>query len=230
MELRAEGIRKQFLRKRGDSNVFNAVEKTDITLSPGTLTVLSGRSGSGKSTLLYMLAGLQTPTEGKVTCDGQDIYAMSDKALSRFRGEKIGIVPQGQSAVASLNVLENILLPQLLGRAKADLTERALALMEELGIAELKAVMPSELSGGELRRAAICRALVNDPEIIFADEPTGDLDDESTKAVMRALRARAEAGKTVLIVTHDRDVLEYADRKYTMEKGVVSESRGAEMV
>lgn len=223
MKLRASEISRQFLRKRGDSNVWNAVEKTDFELEPGKITVLSGNSGSGKSTLLNILAGLLTPTTGRVFYDDTDIYTLDDTSLSRLRNRQIGLVPQIRSALSSLTVMENVLLPAVLyddgpkpGR------EEAKALLERFGIADLSEVMPSELSGGELRRTAIARALIMRPPVILADEPTGDLDDSNTENVLEAFREAADAGASVLLVTHDRDAAKYGDFHYRMNAGRLS--------
>ena len=210
MELRAENISRRYFRKRGEANFFEAVRPVSLTLRSGELTVLKGRSGSGKTTLLHMLAGLLNPSDGKVFLDETDLYALEDQELSRLRNEKIGVIPQGRSAVDTLTVYENILLPGLLygGRLR---TEAADCWMEALGIAGLRDALPAELSGGELRRMAIARTLTADPEVILADEPTGDLDDENTEIVLNALREAAKAGKAVLVVSHEDDAEAYAD-------------------
>ena len=231
MTLTAGGIGKQFLRKKGGTNVFTAVEGADLSLESGTLTVLIGRSGSGKSTLLNMLSGLLSPDSGKVLLDGRDIYQMSDPELSAIRNSEFGVVPQGQTALMSLNVLENVLMPySILKRNKkktgndAEAEAYARELLRRLEIDELAEAMPSELSGGEMRRMAIARALLNRPAFIFADEPTEDLDTENTRSVMSIFRAMADGGTAVLVVTHDQEVPEYADRVLRMEKGVLTDN------
>lgn len=222
MELRAVGICKEFLRGSGETNRFQAVRETDLTLTGGTLTLLTGRSGSGKSTLLNMLAGLLSPTAGKVYLDGTDLYAMPDKALSRLRCEKIGVIPQGQTALHSLTVLENVCLPYTLyGEAAHE--DEARALLEELDIAALADARPAELSGGELRRTAIARAMLRRPAVLLADEPTADLDDENTAVVFGYLRRAAEQGAAVLAVTHETDAAQYADRVLRMHSGALEE-------
>ena len=217
--LQAENLSMRYLRKTGQANHFFAVRSVNLTLRPGEVTLLVGRSGSGKTTLLNMLAGLLTPTEGKVWLDETDVYALPDAGLSRLRNAKIGVIPQGRSAVDTLGVLENVLLPQQLRGEKGD-AKRALGWLDALGIADLRDTRPAELSGGELRRMAIARALAGKPEIILADEPTGDLDDENTRTVLALLRRSAvEDGKTVLLVTHDGEALPYGTRIYRMESG-----------
>ena len=218
MELRAENISRRYFRKRGEANFFEAVKPVSLTLRGGKMTVLKGRSGSGKTTLLHMLAGLLNPSEGKVFLDDTDLYALEDAELSRVRNEKIGVIPQGRSAVDTLTVYENILLPGLLYGGKPR-TEAAESWMEALDISSLRDVMPAELSGGELRRMAIARTLTADPDVILADEPTGDLDNENTVIVLDALRQAAKAGKAVLVVSHEDDVEAYADKIIRMDAG-----------
>lgn len=219
--LKAVNLSMQYFRKTGQANHFFAVRNVNLTLRPGEVALLTGRSGSGKTTLLHMLSGLLTPTEGKVWMDGTDLYDLTDGALSRLRNEKFGVIPQGRSAVDTLTVLENVLLPRQLRGEKGNVNE-ALKWLVALGIADLKDARPAELSGGELRRMAIARALAGNPEIILADEPTGDLDDENTAAVLSLLRkAAVEDGKTVLLVTHDSEALPYGTRIYRMESGIL---------
>jgi len=230
MILKAEKISRCFFRKTGGANYFLAVRPLDLEIASGETVVLTGRSGSGKTTLLNMLSGLLMPSEGKVYLDGTDLYALEDRALSRLRSDRIGVVPQGRSAVGTLTVLENILLPaKLYGRPLP--SEAALQWMERLDIARLRDARPAELSGGELRRMAIVRALAQDPGILLADEPTGDLDDENTELVLSAFRACAhEQKKAVFIVTHESDALGYADRILRMDGGQLTEETGRESV
>ena len=222
MILRAENISKRYFRRTGQANYFEAVKPLSLALEPGSLTLLMGRSGGGKTTLLHMLSGLLTPTEGKVWLGDTDLYALPDAQLSRLRGEQIGVVPQGRSAVDTLTVLENVLLPgQLCGRPAKQ--ETALYWLEALEIGNLADARPAALSGGELRRMAIARVLTQDSQVILADEPTGDLDDASTRLVLSILQKAAhEQGKTVFVVTHENDAREYADRVYRMDGGSLS--------
>ena len=225
MTITAENISKEFIRQGKGTNRFVAVKPADIAIEQGKLTLLMGRSGSGKSTLLNMLAGLLAPTSGTVTYGDSDIYKLDDDKLSAFRLEHIGVIPQGQTAVGSLTVIENICLSFMI-HGNAD--ERAAAhtyareLMERFGIAELENELPSALSGGELRRMAIARAMIRKPDVVFADEPTCDLDDENTELVLQILKNTAENGTSVFMVTHEKDAVGYADIRYSMNAGVIS--------
>ena len=219
MELRAEKISQDFLRYSAKDGYFIAVQETNFCLSAGALTVVTGRSGSGKSTLLHILGGLMKPVTGRVLVDDVDLYTMGEDARTRLRSRHIGIVPQRLMSLAALTVRENILLPALLAGKAEKFAPRADELMEHLGIRKLASVAPSELSGGELRRVTIARALVMQPGILLADEPTGDLDEENTQSVLRLLRETADAGTAVLLVTHESDARNYADTYYTMTAG-----------
>ena len=223
MKLRAEQVSRQFFRTTKQSNVFLAVKETSLTLEPGQLVAITGRSGSGKSTLLNMMAGLLEPTAGKVWLDEIDLYALDDKERSKLRNHSFGIIPQGQTGLSSLTVLENVKLPFLLYGEEAP-EERARALLEEVGIGSLANAYPNELSGGEMRRLAIARALIREPGLVLADEPTGDLDDENTKTVLTLLRQAADRGAAVLLVTHEGEALPYADRVCRMNDGILAEA------
>ena len=228
MILRAQAVTRQYFRQGKGTNVFTAVQKTDLDLKPGTLTEISGRSGSGKSTLLNMLAGLLEPTEGKVFLDETDLYALTDGDRAKLRNRSMGIIPQGQTSLRALTVQENVLLPvQMYGgrpaeETKTDHAQQAAELLEKVGILHLKNVYPDELSGGERRRLAIARSLIMSPGILFADEPTADLDDENTKTVLQLLRDCADEGMAVMLVTHETEAAAYADRVYTMKEGMLS--------
>ncbi len=221
MTLRTQNVSKQYIRKRKDSNVFFAVEDVSIELPVGAITVLYGPSGSGKSTLLTMLAGILTPTHGQVLWGEESIYEMDDEHLSRFRNEHFGVVPQGQTAIQSLTVLENILLPCELYKGKNDKQEKedALKLLDQTNIRALKDIMPSELSGGELRRMSIARALIKNPDVILADEPTADLDEENKRELLKLFKTTANQGRAVFIVTHDKEAICCADAMYRMDQG-----------
>ena len=218
MILEAKEISKRYYRKTGGANWFDAVRPLSLKLEPGSVTVLGGRSGSGKTTLLNMLGGLLAPSKGSVLLDGRDLYMLPDADLSKLRNQTFGIIPQGRSVIDTLTVEENILLPSVLWKRQTPVEETS-QWLEKLGIAHLKDAMAAELSGGELRRTAIARALCGRPPFLLADEPTGDLDDENTKLVLRCLRQAADEGSAVFIVTHETDVLEIADHAFRMDGG-----------
>ena len=225
MVLEATDVCKQYFRAgRTNGRVFDAVTPTSLTLASGELVACRGRSGSGKSTLLNMLAGLLEPSGGAVRLIGQDVYALDDAARSRLRNERIGVVPQGQTALHALTVLENVTLPCGLYGSDEGVEDRALRLLGRLGIDELAESYPAELSGGELRRMAIARGMVRNPAVVFADEPTSDLDDETTALVLEMLREYAEGGRAVFMVTHESDAVRYAHRTLRMDAGVLTEA------
>ena len=220
MILRTENVTRQYFRQGKGTNVFTALQETSLSISGGKLIEVMGRSGSGKSTLLNVCAGLLEPTAGKVFLDDTDLYALEDKERSRLRNQAIGVIPQGQTGLRSLTVLENVLLPcEMYGITGQE--EYAMELLERVGIADLAGTYPSELSGGEMRRLSIARALIRNPGVLLADEPTGDLDDENTHVVLGTLRRFADEGTAVLLVTHESDAEEYADEVYRMEKGIL---------
>lgn len=201
-----------------NKNTFN-LDPLDFELECGKMIEITGRSGSGKSTLLNMLAGMLTPTSGKVLLDDTDLYALDEKSLSRLRNEKIGLIPQGHTALLSLTVLENVILQAILYHKDAPPEESAKELLEKVGIGNLANAKPNELSGGELRRMAIARAMLLHPGILLADEPTAGLDNENTLAVLSLLRIAADDGAAVLLVTHENEAAQYADQVYTMDGG-----------
>ena len=219
MELRAESISQDFLRDSAREGYIVAVAEMDLCLSSGTVTAVMGRSGSGKSTLLHILGGLLPPVTGKVFVGATDLYALPEDARAELRSSSLGIVPQQLMSLRALTVRENVLLSALLYGRGQGVSAHADALMERLGIASLAHVYPSELSGGELRRMMIARALAGTPQILLLDEPTGDLDAENTRRVLELVRETADAGTAVLLVTHEREAASYADVCYTMAEG-----------
>ena len=224
MELRAENISQDFLRDSAREGYIVAVAETDLCLSSGTVTAVMGRSGSGKSTLLHILGGLLPPVTGKVFVGATDLYALSEDARAELRSSSLGTVPQQLMSLRALTVRENVLLSALLYGREQDVSAHADALMERLGIASLAHVYSSELSGGELRRMMIARALVGTPQILLLDEPTGDLDAENTRRVLDLVRETADAGTAVLLVTHEREAASYADVCCTMAEGRLTHS------
>ena len=224
MKLRAENISQDFLRDSAREGYIVAVAETDLCLSSGTVTAVMGRSGSGKSTLLHIMGGLLPPVTGKVFVGATDLYALPEDARAKLRSSNLGIVPQQLMSLRALTVRENVLLSALLYGREQGVSAHADALMERLGIASLAQVYPSELSGGELRRMMIARALAGTPQILLLDEPTGDLDAENTRRVLELVRETAGAGTAVLLVTHERAAASYADVCYTMAEGRLTHS------
>ena len=219
MIIEATGLTKEFARARGGKRLFTAVHPLDIGLEERQLTVVSGHSGSGKSTLANMLAGILTPTAGYVRLDGADLYSLRDEELSRLRNERIGLVPQGHTALRALTVLDNVLLPSILYSRDEAPAERARELLAAVGLDDLADAAPTELSGGELRRMAIARALLMGPAIVIADEPTAGLDSANATAVLTLLRDAADRAAAVLVVSHEAEAQRFADRSYVMEDG-----------
>ena len=219
MIIEATGLTKQFARARGGKRIFTAVHPLDIGLEERQLTVVGGHSGSGKSTLANMLAGILTPTAGHVRLDGTDLYSLHDEELSRLRNERIGLVPQGHAALRALTVLDNVLLPSILYSRDEAPAERARELLAAVGLDDLADAAPTELSGGELRRMAIARALLMGPAIVIADEPTAGLDSANATAVLTLLRDAADRAAAVLVVSHEAEAQRFADRSYVMEDG-----------
>jgi len=206
-----------------EENVVMALAKTNFKVSKGEFVAIIGPSGSGKSTLLHLLAGLDTPTGGEVLIDGKDIYNLKEKELAFFRRRNIGFIFQFFNLVPVLNLEENIKLPLIMDNKKVDgsyLEE----VLKGLGLKERSYYYPSQLSGGQQQRVAIARALITKPSIIFADEPTGNLDTKNSKEVLNLLTASVKKyGQTLLMITHDPKVAAHADRIVTIEDGIVSE-------
>ena len=225
MIIEATGLTKEFARARGGKRLFTAVHPLDIGLEERQLTLVSGHSGSGKSTLANMLAGILTPTAGHVRLDGTDLYSLRDEELSRLRNERIGLVPQGHTALRALTVLDNVLLPSILYTKDEAPADRARELLASVGLGDLADAAPTELSGGELRRMAIARALLMDPAIVIADEPTAGLDSVNATAALTLLRDAADRGAAVLVVSHEAEAQRFADRSYVMEDGHLRESK-----
>ena len=188
-----------------------------VTIQKGKFVAILGRSGSGKSTLLNILAGLDKPLEGKVYIDGTDIFHLSEEKRTLLRREKIGFVFQAYELLYSLTVTENIRLPEL--EANADYVGE---LLEALGIRQYETCYPDQLSGGEQQRVSIARALINHPPILFADEPTGNLDSKTERIVIDLLKNLAEKyGISILMVTHNEDLVKDADRVIRLEDGEI---------
>lgn len=206
----------------GDNKVI-ALDKADMEIRSGDFISIIGPSGSGKSTLLHLLSGLDHPTSGSLTYDGKDIYGMGDKELSAFRRKRIGFIFQQFNLLPVLTARENIAMPVLLDGKQPD-QKYLEELANLLGIGERLTHLPHELSGGQQQRVAIARVLIAKPDIIFADEPTGNLDSKSGGEVMEMLEnIRLKMGKTLVIITHDDRIACRADRRFVIMDGVVTE-------
>ena len=191
----------------------------DCSIASGQFVAIVGPSGSGKSTLLGLLAGLDAPSSGSVVIDGTDITTLSEDRLARLRGEKIGFVFQFFHLVPSLTAFENVLIPMEIAGRK-DATARARQLLEEVGLTDRAHHYPSQLSGGEQQRIAIARALANDPPIVLADEPTGNLDSSTGRHIMELLmRVHRARGSTLVLVTHDAELAALADSRLVLRDG-----------
>ena len=202
-----------------DETLVKAVDTVNLTVEEGEFIAILGASGSGKSTLLHMIGGVDEPTIGHVYLNSQDIYALNDSKQSKLRRESISIVYQFYNLIPTLNVVENITLPLDLSRKKVD-QEYLDELLKLLKLEDRKKHLPNELSGGEQQRVAIGRALITRPNIILADEPTGNLDSKNSLEVMNILkRANAIYKQTIIMVTHDEELAKYAKRIITMKDG-----------
>ncbi len=209
--------------KRGH-NEFNAVNSVNLTIEKGDYINIIGRSGSGKTTLLNLISGMVSASSGEVKIDGELISKKSDKELSKIRNKKIGYIPQGLATLPNLNVIENVVLPFFLYKREGDVYGRARKLLQMLNIRDLEQSYPNELSGGELKRVLIARALINQPDILMADEATADLDVMNTKEVMEMFKKiNEDEGVSLILVSHELDLLNYGKKVYTMQDGNLKE-------
>lgn len=216
--LRTENLCKYY---GSGSNTVKAVDSASIEIRRGEFVSIIGKSGSGKSTLLHMLGGLDYPTSGRVYLGDMDIFSMKEDDLAVIRRRKIGFIFQSFNLVSSLNIWENVVLPLGLDGRKAD-RKWVMDVLETLGIADKINNLPETLSGGQQQRAAIARAVISRPDVILADEPTGNLDSKSSDEVVALLRLSADRyGQTVVMITHDEDAAQIADRTMVIEDGQV---------
>ena len=213
--IEAKGIRKSFAS-------LEVLKGIDISCAKGEIVAIMGASGAGKSTLLQILGTLSTPDSGSLSIDGTDVLSLRGGELSAFRGRKIGFVFQFHHLLPEFTALENVMMPALIaGQAEKTARKRAGELLDELGLAERAEHKPSQLSGGEQQRVAIARALINDPAVIFADEPTGNLDSVTKKEIQQLfLDLRASHGQSIVIVTHDPELASACDRCLNMKDGL----------
>lgn len=202
-------------------NIVRAVDEVSFTVKKGEFVAIVGSSGSGKSTLLHLLGGVDRPTSGKVFIDGIDVYKLNTDKLAVFRRQKIGLIYQFYNLLPILNVRENILLPCSLDGRKAD-TEKFTELISTLGLEKRLEHLPNQLSGGEQQRASIGRAFVNDPAIVLADEPTGNLDSKASDDILSLLKtANKKYNQTIIMITHDLALAKQASRIITIGDGKI---------
>jgi len=219
--LRTHGLEKEYGQGAG---LVRALEAVELEVAPGETLAVMGPSGCGKSTLLHLLGGLERPSAGEVWLAGRRIDQLSERALARLRRHAIGFVFQAFHLMDELTAVENVELPALLaGRSPHPARQRALELLERVGLTDRAEHLPSALSGGERQRVAIARALSNDPLVVLADEPTGNLDSAATLDVLRLLDSLRATGQTLLIVTHDARIAATADRLISMRDGTFVE-------
>jgi putative ABC transport system ATP-binding protein len=217
-----ENVKKQYtVGEKG----FWALRGLSLTIYQGEFIAIVGKSGSGKSTLLNLLGGIDTPTEGRILVNGKEINLLKERQLSRFRGENIGFVFQFFQLMPTLTVLENVIMPMDFSKRipASKRRERAKALLGKVGMEAHIDKFPSALSGGEQQRVAIARALANDPDIIFADEPTGNLDSNTSEDIFRLLKALTSEGKNVIMVTHNNELAERCRRIIKISDGQIIE-------
>ena len=220
MLIELQGLNKAYATPAGP---FAALKDVDLTIEAGEFVAVVGKSGSGKSTLLNMVGGIDRPTSGSVRVGGTAVQEMSENALSIWRGRHVGLVFQFFQLLPTLTVAENVMLPMDFCRTfpPRERRTRALLLLDRVGVADQADKLPSSLSGGQQQRAAIARALANDPRVVLADEPTGNLDSTTAREVLALFRGLASAGTTVVIATHERDIGGIIDRTVQIADGVV---------
>lgn len=214
--VRVENLTKSFVRNNKN---FDAVRNVSLNVAKGEFVAVIGHSGSGKTTLFNMLAGLIRPASGKIFIDGTEFTSMSEAEQSVFRNENIGYVVQGQSLLNNFTIMDNICMPAYLSRRVTKFRERAKSLLKETGLEELSDEYPRNLSGGEIRRVSIARAMLNSPKVLLADEPTSNLDSDNAHKVMAMIKNISESGTTVLLSTHELEFLDYVDTVIKIEKG-----------
>lgn len=226
--IRLRGIKK--LYQMGDQEVA-ALNGIDLDIKRGEFAALMGPSGSGKSTLMNILGCLDRPSIGSYQLEGKEVAHLSDDELALMRNKHIGFVFQNFNLLSRISSLENVALPLVYaGVGASERRERALHFLDIVGLAERAEHMPNELSGGQRQRVAIARALVNDPEIIMADEPTGNLDTKSTKEIMEIFQRMHGMGRTIILVTHEPDIAVCANRQLLVRDGVITRDEGKGVV
>lgn len=219
--LKAIGISKIF--NIGKKSELKVLKNIDLEIYSGDINLILGASGVGKSTLLHILGGLDRPTSGTVIFEDKNIFEFNDEELANFRNTKIGFVFQFHHLLNEFTALENICLPGLINRKnKNEVFEKARYLLNEIGLSDRADHKPSELSGGEQQRVAVARALINSPKIVFADEPTGNLDMENSKLLHQLIvKLNRDFNQTFLIVTHNQDLTQYANNIFKIKDGII---------
>lgn len=205
------------------SGYFTALQNVSMKIREGEFVAIVGKSGSGKTTLLNVITGIDTPSSGEVYVAGAEVHAMDQEQLAIWRGKNVGVIFQFFQLLPTLTVAENVMLPMDFCNTypPRERHERAIALLEKMGIAEQADKLPADLSGGQQQRAAIARALANDPPILAADEPTGNLDSKTSEEVVRFFASLAKEGKTVIMVTHEGNLSKYFTRSIILADGTV---------
>ena len=218
--IEAHNLNKSFITPRGRIDVL---KDFSFSINERSFVGITGKSGAGKSTLLSIIAGLQMQDSGSLIINGIELNSLDDKDLSIFRNQNIGFISQEQSFLENFTVLDNVRLPAFLGKKKIDdtsakeITTRAEELLASLGIAHLAQNYPSTLSGGENHRVLIARALINNPQILLADEPTDSVDSERTEEIIKIFRRLADEGKSILIASHDKEALKLCDKEIAIQ-------------
>jgi putative ABC transport system ATP-binding protein len=204
------------------SNVVNALAGISLSIEENTFTVIMGPSGSGKSTLLYLLGGLDRPTSGHLSVGGTALESMDENQLAEYRRSKVGFIFQSFNLIPSMNALQNTIFPMTFARVgRKERTQRASQVLQRVGLADRMYHRPAELSGGQQQRVAVARALVNNPQLILADEPTGNLDTASGASIMHLLSELHQSGRTVLVVSHDLRMSRYATHNLFLLDGLL---------
>ncbi|PID59672.1 MAG: lipoprotein-releasing system ATP-binding protein LolD [Ignavibacteriae bacterium] len=221
MILQAKNISKSF--QKGKENKIDVLKNISLILKRNEISVIVGTSGAGKSTLLHILSGLDKPDSGEVEIDGQNIFALDEKNISKFRNESIGFIFQFHHLLPEFTAEENIAIAQMInGTSRKKAIKNSRELLELVGLSDRSTHLPAELSGGEQQRIAIARALINKPKIIFADEPTGNLDSKNSEIIHKLfVELKEKLGITLLMVTHNQDLVKLADRVLEMKDGQV---------
>ena len=218
--IRIRGVKKVF--RMGNERIF-AVNNIDLNIAEGEICCLLGKSGSGKSTLLNLLAGLEKPTKGEIIIANKHVERMNEEQLALFRQQNIGFVFQSYNLLSTLTAMENVMLPLIFERVpKKERIERAKKILDAVGLKERANHKPNEMSGGQQQRVSIARAFINNPRVVFADEPTGNLDTKTTYEMMDLITGMARKNnQTLIIVTHDLEISEYADRIIHLSDGAI---------